>query len=60
MGTRGRKLTKTVHSEGQAAFRELMTRARKAAGLTQQELLRNLESLSPSLPNTRLASDVST
>jgi transcriptional regulator with XRE-family HTH domain len=42
MGTRGRKLTKTVHSEGQAAFRELMTRARKAAGLTQQELATKL------------------
>jgi transcriptional regulator with XRE-family HTH domain len=42
MGTRGRKLTKTVHSEGQAAFRELMTGARKAAGLTQQELATKL------------------
>ncbi len=42
MGTRGRKLTKTVHSEGQSAFRELMTSARKAAGLTQQELATKL------------------
>jgi len=42
MATRGRKLTKTVHSEGQTAFRELMTSARKAAGLTQQELATKL------------------
>ena len=42
MATRGRKLTKTVHSEGQTAFRELMIGARKAAGLTQQELAMKL------------------
>ena len=42
MGNRGRKLTKTVHSEGQIAFRELMNGARKAAGLTQQELATKL------------------
>ena len=31
-----------MHSEGQIAFRELMTNARKAAGLTQQELASKL------------------
>ncbi|MDB5607319.1 MAG: transcriptional regulator, family [Bradyrhizobium sp.] len=38
MGTRARKLDKSVHSEGQSAFCELMVGARKAAGLTQREL----------------------
>jgi transcriptional regulator with XRE-family HTH domain len=38
MGTRARKLDKSVHSGGQDAFCELMVRARKAAGLTQREL----------------------
>ena len=33
---------KSVHSEGQIAFRELMTSARKAAGLTQYELAEKL------------------
>ena len=42
MGTRARKLDKSVHSEGQIAFRELMTSARKAAGLTQQQLATKL------------------
>jgi len=42
MGTRARKLNKSVHSEGQTAFRGLMTSARKAAGLTQQELATKL------------------
>ena len=42
MGTRARKLNKSVHSEGQIAFRELMTSARKAAGLTQYELAEKL------------------
>ena len=38
MGTRARKLDKSVHSAGQSAFCELMVKARKAAGLTQREL----------------------
>ena len=38
MGTRARKLDKSVHSGGQSAFCELMIKARKAAGLTQREL----------------------
>jgi transcriptional regulator with XRE-family HTH domain len=38
MGTRARKLDKSVHSVGQSAFCELMVKARKAAGLTQREL----------------------
>jgi transcriptional regulator with XRE-family HTH domain len=38
MGTRARKLDKSVHSGGQSAFCELMVKARKAAGLTQREL----------------------
>jgi transcriptional regulator with XRE-family HTH domain len=42
MATRARKLNKSVHSAGQAAFRELMIRARKAAGLTQHELANRL------------------
>ena len=42
MATRARKLDKSVHSAGQAAFCELMIRARKAAGLTQHELAKRL------------------
>ena len=42
MASRARKLDKSVHSEGQIAFRELMTSARKAAGLTQQQLATKL------------------
>ena len=38
MAPRARKLDKSVHSGGQSAFCELMVKARKAAGLTQQEL----------------------
>jgi transcriptional regulator with XRE-family HTH domain len=38
MATRARKLDKSVHSEGQSVFCELMIRARKAAGLTQRDL----------------------
>jgi transcriptional regulator with XRE-family HTH domain len=38
MGTRARKLHKSVHSGGQTAFCGLMVKARKAAGLTQREL----------------------
>jgi transcriptional regulator with XRE-family HTH domain len=39
-GTRG--IGKSVHSPDHAAFCELMVRARKAAGLTQQVLARRL------------------
>jgi transcriptional regulator with XRE-family HTH domain len=42
MGTRARKLDKSVHSAGQIAFCELMVKARKAAGLTQHELAKRL------------------
>jgi len=42
MATRARKLDKSVHSAGQAAFCELMIRARKTAGLTQHELAKRL------------------
>jgi ribosome-binding protein aMBF1 (putative translation factor) len=38
MGTRARKLGKSVHSGDQSAFCELMVKARKTAGLTQREL----------------------
>jgi transcriptional regulator with XRE-family HTH domain len=40
-GTRG--IGKSVHSSEQAAFCELMVRARKAAGLTQHALARRLK-----------------
>ena len=40
-GTRG--IGKSVHSPDQAAFCELMVRARKAAGLTQQALALHLK-----------------
>jgi transcriptional regulator with XRE-family HTH domain len=42
MAPRARKLDKSVHSAGQVAFCELMITARKAAGLTQQELAKRL------------------
>jgi transcriptional regulator with XRE-family HTH domain len=42
MTNRARKLDKSVHSAGQAAFCDLMIRARKAAGLTQDELAKRL------------------
>jgi ribosome-binding protein aMBF1 (putative translation factor) len=42
MATRARKLNKSVHSEVQSAFCELMIRARKASGLTQNELAKRL------------------
>ena len=35
-------MRKSVHSEGQKAFRALMVAARKSAGLTQQELGKRL------------------
>ena len=42
MATRARKLNKSVHSEGQTAFCELMIGARKNARLTQHELAKRL------------------
>ena len=42
MATRARKLNKSVHSEGQSAFCELMIGARKNARLTQHELAKRL------------------
>jgi transcriptional regulator with XRE-family HTH domain len=43
MTTRARGITKSVHSPGQAAFCGLMIKARKAAGLTQEDLARRLK-----------------
>ena len=43
MATRAAKLDKSVHSAGQAAFCEAMIKARKKAGLTQQELATRLK-----------------
>ena len=42
MAPRARKLDKSVHSEGQSAFCDLMVKARKSAGLTQHELAKRL------------------
>src|SRR5258708_40037263 len=42
MAARARKLDKSVHSEGQSAFSELMIKARKSARLTQHELAKRL------------------
>jgi transcriptional regulator with XRE-family HTH domain len=42
MASRARKLDKSVHSEGQSAFCDLMVKARKSAGLTQHELAKRL------------------
>jgi transcriptional regulator with XRE-family HTH domain len=42
MATRARKLDKSVHSDGQGAFSELMIKARKSARLTQHELAKRL------------------
>ncbi|MCP1975474.1 transcriptional regulator with XRE-family HTH domain [Bradyrhizobium elkanii] len=42
MASRGRILEKSVHSEPQISFRELMTNARKNAGLTQSQLAKRL------------------
>ena len=43
MATRGHGFGKSVHSADQAAFCALMVKARKAAGLTQQELANRLK-----------------
>ena len=42
MASRARGISKSVHSQGQAAFCELLIKSRKAAGFTQQELARHL------------------
>ena len=42
MTIRARKLDKSVHSAGQAAFCDLMIGARETAGLTQRELAKRL------------------
>jgi transcriptional regulator with XRE-family HTH domain len=42
MASRAPKLDKSVHSAGQTAFCELMVKARKSSGLTQQELAKRL------------------
>lgn len=42
MNRRARKLVKSVHSPSQQAFRDLMAKARKDAGLTQQDLAKRL------------------
>ena len=42
MTSRPRGIGKSVHSPAHAAFCELMIKARKAAGLTQQQLARSL------------------
>ena len=42
MASRARKLDKSVHSAGQTTFCELMVKARKSAGLTQQQLAKRL------------------
>lgn len=43
MASRQRGLLKSVHTAEQLAFRELMIAARKRAGLTQQELAKQLK-----------------
>jgi transcriptional regulator with XRE-family HTH domain len=43
MATRARGLSKSVHSQAQQAFCELMIEARDEAGLTQQKLANRLE-----------------
>ena len=43
MTSRSRGVGKSVHSPDQTAFCELMTQARKSAGLTQEQLARRLK-----------------
>ena len=43
MASRARKLSKSVHSADQAAFCALMIKARKSAGLVQQDLADRLQ-----------------
>jgi transcriptional regulator with XRE-family HTH domain len=42
MATRARKLDKSVHSDGQSAFSQLMIGARKSAHLTQHQLAKRI------------------
>jgi transcriptional regulator with XRE-family HTH domain len=42
MASRARKLSKSVHSPSQQTFRDLMIKARKQAGLTQNQLAKRL------------------
>ena len=42
MAHRARRIGKSVHSSGQAAFRELLIEARERASLTQQQLAKRL------------------
>jgi transcriptional regulator with XRE-family HTH domain len=42
MASRARKLSKSVHSPAQQAFRRLMIMARRRAKLTQQQLAKRL------------------
>jgi transcriptional regulator with XRE-family HTH domain len=42
MASRARKIGKSVHSPEQAAFCDLMIRARKSAGLTQHDVAKRL------------------
>jgi ribosome-binding protein aMBF1 (putative translation factor) len=60
MASRARKLDKSVHSAGQTAFCERMVKARKSAGLTQQELAKRLTSRNHLSPNTKPANGAST
>ena len=43
MASRGRGIDKSIHSADQAAFCELMMAARKEAGLTQQDVAKELK-----------------
>jgi transcriptional regulator with XRE-family HTH domain len=43
MAFRARGIAKSVHSPAQAAFCDLIVKARKAAGLTQHDLARRLK-----------------
>jgi transcriptional regulator with XRE-family HTH domain len=43
MASRARGIGKSVHSPGQAAFCELMIKARKSAGLTQHQVAKRLK-----------------
>lgn len=43
MASRARGIGKSVHSPGHLAFCELMIKARKAAGLTQDDLAKRLK-----------------
>jgi transcriptional regulator with XRE-family HTH domain len=42
MAQRARGISKTVHSAGQQAFRDMIIAARKGAGLTQEEVAKRL------------------